>query len=137
MKMENMLQRFSCIFFLFNSYGKNKTELWLVFRRVITCQSFQTVWLSYVTMYEVTKPSTSNHQVKTVIRSSPSEVLWGKGVLQVCSKFTGKHPCRSAISIKLQSNFIEIALQHGCFPVNVLHIFRTPFLKNTSGWLLL
>ena len=32
-----------------------------------------------------------------------------------CSKFTGEHPCRSAISIKLQSNFIEISLRHGCF----------------------
>ena len=36
-----------------------------------------------------------------------------------------------------QSNFIEITLPHGCSPVNLLHIFRTPFTKNTSGWLLL
>ena len=34
-------------------------------------------------------------------------------------------------------NFIEIALWHGCSPVNLLHIFRTPFPRNTSGWLLL
>ena len=34
-------------------------------------------------------------------RSSPSEVFLGKGVLKICSKFTGEHPCRSAISIKL------------------------------------
>ena len=27
--------------------------------------------------------------------------------------------------------------QHGCSPVNLLHIFRTRFYKNTSGWLLL
>ena len=33
--------------------------------------------------------------------------------------------------------FIEITLRHGCPPVNLLHIFRTPFFKNTSGWLLL
>ena len=52
-------------------------------------------------------------------------------------KFTGERPCRSVISIKLQSNFIEIALRHGCSPVNLLHIFRTPFLKNTSGRVLL
>ena len=38
---------------------------------------------------------------------------------------------------KLQSSFIEIALPHGCSPVNLLPFFRTPFLKNTSGWLLL
>ena len=37
----------------------------------------------------------------------------------------------------MQSNFIEITLRHGCCPVNWLHIFRTPFLRNTSGWLLL
>ena len=30
-----------------------------------------------------------------------------------------------------QSNFIEITLRHGCCPVNLLHIFRTPFIKNT------
>ena len=36
----------------------------------------------------------------------------------------------------MQSNFIEITLHHGCSPVNLLHIFRTPFIKNTSGGLL-
>ena len=38
---------------------------------------------------------------------------------------------------KLQSNFIEIALWHECSPVNLLHIFRIPFPKNTSDVLLL
>ena len=36
----------------------------------------------------------------------------------------------------LHSNFIEITLQHGCSPENLLHIFGTPFYKNTSGELL-
>ena len=39
-------------------------------------------------------------------------------------------------NVALLCNFIEIALRHGCTPVNLLHIFRTPFSKNTSGWLL-
>ena len=39
--------------------------------------------------------------------------------------------------MKLQNNFIEITLQHGYFPVNLLHIFRTFFPKNTPGGLLL
>ena len=30
-------------------------------------------------------------------------------------------------------NFIEITLWHGCSPANLLHIFITPFSKNTSG----
>ena len=59
-----------------------------------------------------------------------------RGVLKICSKFTGEHPeqrpYRSAISIKLICNFIEIALRHGCSPVNMRHIFRAPFPKNTS-----
>ena len=70
-------------------------------------------------------------------RSSHPEVFLRKGVLKICCKFTGEHQCRSEISIKLQSNFIEITLLHGCSHVNLLHFFRTPFLKNTSGWLLL
>ena len=37
----------------------------------------------------------------------------------------------------LRSNFIEITHRHGCSPVNLMHIFRTPFPKNTSGRLLL
>ena len=57
-----------------------------------------------------------------------------KDVLKICSKFTGEHLCRSVISIKLQNNFIEIALRHGCSPVNLLYIFRTSFPRNTSGW---
>ena len=61
----------------------------------------------------------------------------GKGVLKISSKFTGEHPCRSVISIKLQSNFIEIALRHGYFPVKLVHIFRNHWPKNTSGGLLL
>ena len=55
--------------------------------------------------------------------------------MEICSRFTGEHPCRSVISGELQSNFIEIALQPGCSPVNSLHSFRTPFLKNTSLFL--
>ena len=38
-----------------------------------------------------------------LFRSSPSKVFLGKGVLKICSKFTGEHPCQSAISIKLLS----------------------------------
>ena len=60
-----------------------------------------------------------------------------RGVLKKCSKFTGEHPCRSVISIKLLCNFIEITLRRGCSPVNLLHIFRTPFPENNSGGLLL
>ena len=38
---------------------------------------------------------------------------------------------------KVALQFFEITLRHGCFPVNLLHIFRTLFPKNTPGRLLL
>ena len=63
-----------------------------------------------------------------------------RGVWKWCSENMQEiyeHPRWSAISIELQSNFIEITLQHGCSPVTLLHIFRTPFHKKTSGRLLL
>ena len=60
---------------------------------------------------------------KHMSRSSHPEVFYEKGVLKICSKFTGEQPCR--------------LLLHGCSPVNLLHIFRTPFPRNTSGRLLL
>ena len=71
------------------------------------------------------------------LRSSPPMVFLGKGVLKICSKFTGEHPCRSVISINLLCNFIGITLRHGCSPVNLLYIFRTPFHKSNFGGLLL
>ena len=37
----------------------------------------------------------------------------------------------------MQSNFIEVTLRQGCSPVNFLHVFRTPFLKNTFVGMLL
>ena len=75
--------------------------------------------------------------IDMIDRSNPLQVLLEKGILKICIKFTGEHPCRSVISIKSQSNFIEITFWHGYPPVNLQHIFRTPFLKNYLGELLL
>ena len=64
--------------------------------------------------------------VSIISRNSHPEMFLRKGVLKICSKFTGEHLSRSVISIKLLN-----------FPINLLHIFRTPLPRNTSGWLLL
>ena len=37
-----------------------------------------------------------------IFRNNHSEMFCWKGVLKICSKFRGEHPCRSATSIKLQ-----------------------------------
>ena len=52
-------------------------------------------------------------------------------------RITVEDLCQSMISKKLICNFIEAVLRNRCSPVNLLHIFRTPFYKNTHGRLLL
>ena len=64
-------------------------------------------------------------------RSSHTEVFLEKGILKICSKFTGEHPCRSLISINFLCNFIKIRLRHECSSANLLifseHLFpRAP-----------
>ena len=70
-------------------------------------------------------------------QNQPSWDVLKKRYLKICSKFTGEQSCRSVISMKFLSNFIEIALRHRCFSVNLLQFFRRHFPKNTSGRLLL
>ena len=79
---------------------------------------FTILWLTISEIYLIANAS--------MYRSINPQVFLRKGVLNICSKFTGKHPCQSVISIKLLCNFIEITLRHGCSTVNLLHIFRTP-----------
>ena len=78
----------------------------------------------------------SPHLIYSQCRSSHREVFLGKGVLKICNWAT-LLKSHFGMGVLLQSNFIEIALRQGCSPVNLLQIFRTPFLKNTSGGLLL
>ena len=46
-------------------------------------------------------------------RSSHPELFLGKGVLKICSKFTGEHSCRYAISIKLLTTLLKSHLDMG------------------------
>ena len=61
----------------------------------------------------------------TKYRSSRQEVFLRKDVVKICSKFTGEHSCRSAISIKLQSMSV---LLYMCYIFSE-HLFP----KSTSG----
>ena len=53
-------------------------------------------------------------------QKQPSIVFLPKPFLKTCSKLTVEQPCR-----------------HICSPVSLLHIFRTPYYKNTYGGLLI
>ena len=67
----------------------------------------------------------------TSCKHSEAALHWcpSKKVLKICRKFTGENSCQSVTSVKLLSNFIEIALRYRFSPVNLLLISRTPFLK--------
>ena len=66
-------------------------------------------------------------------------ILWK---ISLCSKAATQRCSWEKVFQKyaanLQKNTLanEIAILYCCSPVDLLHIFVTPFLKNTSGWLL-
>ena len=70
-------------------------------------------------------------------RSRSPEVFLGKGIRKICSKFTGETPMLKCDFNKFANQLYWNHTRHGCSPVNLLHIFRTPFPKNISGWLIM
>ena len=79
--------------------------------------------------------------VLKICRSSHRGCSVLKGVFKNFAKFTGKHMCQSLFFNKVvgfrPGTFLKKRLWHKCFLVNFERILRTPFLHNTSGWLLL
>ena len=74
------------------------------------------------------------------------KVGWKKSPVIQISKFCGTFHVslfsllciiNFLVIVGLNRNFIEITLRHGCSPVNLLHISRAPYPKNTSKGLLL
>ena len=95
-----------------------------------------TYWTALARIFINTKAGCETGSKFTTNRSSHPEVLLGKGVLENAANLQEN----THAEVWFQSSccsFIEITLRHGCSPVNLLHIFRTPFSKSTSGWLLL
>ena len=74
-------------------------------------------------------------------QKQPTEVLCKKRCSEKFRKFTGKHLCKSLFFNKVAclkpATLLKRRLWHRCFPVNFAKFLRTPFLKNTSGRLLL
>ena len=124
-----------------NSADKNSGDL--IVKKSTSFRTFLFLWLKKITgisskfKFYIFKYVQRSRLLCKVSTGSHPEVFWVKGVLKMCCRFIGEHPCRNVISIKLQSNFIEITLRHECSPVNLLHIFIKPFTKNTSERLLL
>ena len=74
-------------------------------------------------------------------RSSHRRCSIEKGVLKNFAKFTENHLCQSLFFNKVEGlrpkTLLKKRLWHRCFLVNFAKFFRTSFLQNTSGRLLL
>ena len=79
-------------------------------------------------------------------QKQPPEVFYGKKVfLKISQNSQGNTCAKVSFSIKLQAKLaglrpatlLKKRLWRRCFPVNFAKFLRTPFLHNTSQWLLL
>ena len=75
-------------------------------------------------------------RVSFKLQKQPSRGVFKKRCSENMQPIYKKTPIPKCDFKKLTCNFIEIARWHGCSPVNLLDIFRTPFPNNTSGQLL-
>ena len=71
------------------------------------------------------------------IQKQPSRGVLVKRCSENTQQIYKRTPIPKCDFNKIASNFIESTLRYDCSFVNLLHIFRTIFLKNTSGGLLL
>ena len=81
-----------------------------------------------------------------IVDGNKKVLLFNETILNIIRNFipheTQKQPSRDVLRKRCSENMQqiyrhEIAPRHGCSPINLLHIFRTPFPRNNSGWLLL
>ena len=87
----------------------------------------------HILYYIIYRKVKTNLEENNNLRSNHPE----KGALKICKRCSENMQQIYRRIPMLKSHFIEITVRHGCSPVNLLHIFRTPFSKNTSGRLLL
>ena len=128
------------------------TCLKLLRANVPTCPYFSRVYvLSFFTCLRAYNHSQSILRLTSVpciavflwiiCRSSHWRCSLRKGVLRSFLKFTGKHLCKSLLFNKVAglrpATLLKKKLWHRCFPMNFAKFLRTPFLRNTSGRLLL
>ena len=85
--------------------------------------------------------TSEKHTVWLKIQKQPPEVLRKKGVFKNFAKFTGKQLRQSLffnkVTVLRTAILLKKRLWRWCFPVNFSKFLKAPFLKNTSGRLLL
>ena len=75
---------------------------------------------------------TEIYEVNLCIQSECEEIQTRKAAIQRCPQEKVFWKYAANLQENTQANFIEITLRHGCSPVHLLHILRTPLPKNNS-----
>ena len=112
-------------------YRSSLPEVFFFFYPVEICWIYLSIYIRYHLKNDKKWSCIGGFIQKQPPRGVPK--MYWKYAANLYNKFIGEQLCSSVISIKLQTNFIKITLRHGCFSVNLLHIFRTLFYRNTSG----
>ena len=77
----------------------------MAFWKKVLCYCVLFCWLNFYMSYQIA----SWGKIILIFRSSPPKVFLGKSVLEICSKFTGEHVCRSVILANL-SLFLSLSI---------------------------
>ena len=77
----------------------------MAFWEKVLCYCVLFCWLNFYMSYQVA----SWGKIILIFRSSPPKMFLGKSVLEICSKITGEHACRSVILGKL-SWFLSLSI---------------------------
>ena len=72
-----------------------------------------------------------------VFQKQPFRGVFEKRCSENMEQIYSRKPMPKCHFNKVANDFIEMTLLCASSPVELLHIFWTPFLKDTSGWLLL
>ena len=117
--------------------GKVRTRKNSVFGHISRSDSF--INLDYHRLqqpqsFSLAKAKNKQNITRRIIRGNPTEVFLRESILKICNKFTGEHPCRSLISIKLLYNLIETHFGKSILlkNLNISNFFRTTFYEKTE-----
>ena len=91
----------------------------------MSCNSFE-IWRHILHFSDQVSARRENRYILycrkfSAFQKQPSVGVLIKRYKEVFWKYAGQLHC----------NFVELKLWHGCSPLNLQHIFRTPFSKNT------
>ena len=96
-------------------------------------------WSFQCSLVNLVNPNVTTQRKECTNRNS-HQVFWKINILKVLKNNTKGPNFKQNVAfdfLTLLCKCIEITPRLGCSPVNLLHIFRTPFPKNTSRRLLL